>query len=292
MHLRGPWVRRVMWRRKSNSTIAAGGWLRDSTMPFDKTKRMGAGELTALLVSQRTAEPQDIEKQAFEALVRVQKTLGKAAHACVFAYSLGLLTFFNMLSALSASGMEIDKNGLSHVSLLLIGMSNLWLATSLTKTTYITTWFGWRLRSSGPPDRAAMMLRFPEAYPYFAYFQGMRGYPKNIWPKRSDLRQIPPVIFIALALIIFAVGATALNIALAVRVWESAYPSPWASRLTVAGSVVLSLLAVSIPRFDDFKARYGNYALSNLLTGMTPEKREAAHRRIALVRLRRDQAKS
>jgi hypothetical protein len=275
-----------MFGRQRTLSKAAGGWLRDTAAIIGKSKSMPDGELTALLISQQSRAVVHVEKEAFEALIRLRGSLAKASGASAVAYSIGLLTLSNMLSALSASGMEIERSAFGHVSLLLIGITNLWWATTFTKVCYITTWFGWRLKSSSPPDRAVMLLRFPDAFPYFVFFPGVRGYPKDIWPVRSGNYELAPLILIILGMLIFASGAIALNVALAVEVWLSDYPTPATARLTVAGSIVLSLLGLSIPRFNDFKVKYNHYGLTNLMTSMSAERKEVAHVRIATLRAR------
>ena len=275
-----------MSRNKRKYSTAAGDWLRDAESPIGKSKSIADGELTALLIAQQTQTAADIEKGAFEALLRLRDSLTKASGAAVVAYSIGLLTLSNMLSGLSASGMEIERNAFGHVSLLLIGVTSFWWATTFAKVCYLTTWFGWRLKSASPPDRAVLLLRFPEAFPYFAFFPGARGYPKNVWPARSEHYQVAALIFIVVAVLIFAVGGMALNIALAVQVWQSNYPTVAAAKLTVAGAIMLSLLGLSVPRFNELKIRYDHFGFAALLTSMSAERREVAHRRIAAARAR------
>jgi hypothetical protein len=278
-----------MLGKRKNHSRTAGGWLRDTAVPMSKTKRMADGEVTALLIGQG-APPEDLETEAFESLIRLRETLGKATGATVVAYAIGLLTLSNMLTGLSASGMEIERGAFGHVSLLLVGLTNFWWATTFAKASYIGTWFAWRLESAEPPDKAVMLLRFPEAFPYFAFFPGTRGYPKHVWPARSEIYQVISLVLIVAAVLIFAAGAMALNVALAIEVWRSGYPTPSAAKWVVAGSVVLSLLGLAVPRFNTFKVGYQHYGLTNLLSAMTPERREKAHRRLAAATARRPAA--
>lgn len=275
-----------MFGRKRKLTMAAGGWLRDPAAPLGKSKPMSDGEVTALLIGQQAGTSADIEKEAFEGLLRLRQSLAKAGGSLALAYAIGLLTLSNMLTGLSASGMQIERGGFGHVSLLLMGLANFWWATSFAKVCHITSWFGWRMKSADPPGKAVMLLRYPEAFPYFVFFPGARGYPKHIWPTRSQYDQIASIVLIVAAVLIFAVGAAALNLALAIEVWRSDYPTPAAAKLAVAGSTVLSLLGLAVPRFNDFKIRYDHYGLTSLLASMSAERQEAAHRRISSVTAR------
>lgn len=275
-----------MFGRKGKLTTAAGGWLRDPAAPLGKSKPMSDGEVTALLVGQHAGTSADIEKDAFDGLLRLRQSLAKAGGSLALAYAIGLLTLSNMLTGLSASGMQIERGGFGHVSLLLMGLANFWWATTFAKVCYVTSWFGWRMKSADPPGKAVMLLRYPEAFAYFVFFPGARGYPKHIWPTRAQFDQIASLVLIVAAVLIFALGAIALNVALAVEVWQSDYPTPAAAKLAVAGSTVLSLLGLAVPRFNDFKIRYDHYGLTSLLASMSPDRQEAAHRRIAAAKVR------
>jgi hypothetical protein len=179
-----------MFGRKGNLRTAAGGWLRDPTSPLGKSKPMSDGEVTALLIGQHAGTLADLEKHAFESLTRLRQSLAKASGSAALAYAIGLLTLSNMLTGLSASGMQIERGGFGHVSLLLMGLANFWWTTTFAKVCYITSWFGWRMKSADPPAKAVMLLRFPEAFPYFAFFPAARGYPKHVWPRRSGFYQL------------------------------------------------------------------------------------------------------
>jgi hypothetical protein len=275
-----------MLRRRGNDSVAAGGWVRETPASIGKSKKIGDGELTSLLVAQQARPVAEVEKAAFDALLRMQASLGKATGAVIVAYSIGLLTLSDMLSGLSASGMQIDRNAFGHVSLLLIGITSLWWAATHAKVSYVTTWFGWRLKNADAGDRAVMLLRFPEAFPLFSFFAAVRGYPRYVYPERSEYYQIASVILVLVAIIIFAAGAMAINVALAVEVWRTDHPTSATAKLTVAGAIVLSLLALAVPRFNDFKIRYHHYGLTELLGSMPPDRQEAAHRRLAAVTAR------
>lgn len=275
-----------MFGKKAKLVTAAGGWQRDPAALLGKSKDMSDGEVTALLVGRQGGAPEEIEKDAFEGLLRLRQSLAKASGSAALAYAIGLLTLSNMLTGLSASGMQIERGAYGHVSLLLMGLANFWWATTFAKVCYITTWFGWRMKSADAPGKAVLLMRYPEAFPYFHYFPGARGYPRHIWPERSEHYQLASVLLIVAAVIIFALGAAALNLALAVQVWRSDYPTPEAAKLVVAGSTVLSLLGLAVPRYNDLKLRYRHYGLTNLLASMPPDRQEAAHRRIAAVKAR------
>jgi hypothetical protein len=92
------------------------------------------------------------------------------------------------------------------------------------------------------------------------------------------------------AVLIFALGAVALNLVLAIEVWESDYPTPAAAKLAVAGSIVLTLLGAAVPRFNDMKIRYDHYGLTSLLASMSSDRQAAAHRRVAAVTARSAQS--
>lgn len=275
-----------MFRRKAKPLTAAGGWLRDPDAPLSKSKPLSDGQVTALLLGQHADSSADIEKDAFESLLRLRQSLAKASGSAALAYAIGLLTLSNMLTGLSASGMQIERGGFGHVSLLLMGLANFWWATTFAKVCYITSWFGWRMKSADPPRKAVLLLRFPEAFPYFVFFPATRGYPKHIWPVRSEYDQIASIVLIVAAVLIFALGAFALNLALAIEVWRSDYPTPAAAKLAVAGSAVLSLLGLAVPRFNDIRIRYHHYGFTNLLAAMPPDRQNEAYRRIAAVTAR------
>ena len=270
---------------KTESTHqAAGGWRRSPDEPLGKTRRLNDGELTQLLVGMTGEDVGKLRDAAYENLVKIQDDMGKAGGATFIASAFGLLVYEGALSGFSTGGLELDKLSFAHAALIAMSVTGLWLSILQTRSTYITSWFASAFKAAAPSERATLMLRYPAAFAYFQYMRGNRGYPPYVFPKREGYAQVVPIILILLALIVAVVGATALWIAVAVRVWESSYPSPLASKLTVIGCAIVGLLGTIAPRFTDLRRTYRHYGLSNLLGHMA-----AAHHPRAFYRITRAQ---
>jgi hypothetical protein len=217
--------------------------------------------------------------------------LAKAITASFIAAAFGLLVYEGALSGFSTGGMELDKLSFVHAALVGMSVTGMWTSMAQTRASYISSWFIARFERAPAGERAVLLLRYPAAFWYFQFMRGNRGYPAFIFPSRNSYAQLIPVFLILLVIVIGAIGATALWFAVALQVWHSTYPSPLASKATVVACGLISLLAVTAPRFGDRKRWYEHYGLSNLLTQMPEPRRPRAHWRIGQAQVRMGLAK-
>lgn len=266
--------------------MAAGGWTRDIESPFEKTRVMADGEMTALLLSQAPAATVFAALvEPYKELQKTQEQLSKAliAHMAANAFALGV--YSNAIETFSSSGMKLTAASFAHAALILLSVTGLWLTSLFTKSQYARSWIEYRFEASDAAGRAYLLLHFPAAFWYFRYAPGVRGYPRNIWPERSELWGLPSLFLMLAALAIVSVGGAALWVMIAIEVWNAAYPTPVAAKATVVVCVILAALAATAPRFG-VKRAYRLYSLPAVLASGDDAAKVRAHARIARARLR------
>ncbi len=277
-------------RLKAASRTAAGGWRRSTTNPFEKTRQISDGEMIALLVSQATRPDEDaLRNDAYKELLKLQDQQAKSLTTLVLAHAFGLLVYTGAVSGFSSGGLQLAKASFFHAALVLMSGSSLWFVAIFTKSQFVRTWFSHMLQAREPGERTVMMLRYPAAFWYFQFAASVRGYPRHVWPIRSQLWALLPVVLLLLVIILAAVGATALWIAVAIDVWGATYPTPAAAKATVIACGLLVTLASLAPRYSEAKRGYKHYGMSVALAAVGEGRRPLAHFRIARARMRLDE---
>jgi hypothetical protein len=274
-------------REKQRIWRAAAGWERRLDEPLLKSKKLTDGQAIDLLVSSTTDENESLRRTSYAALLVVQEQFSRAIWASLAAYAFALLVYEGIISKFSISGIEVADLSFAHIALVLMSGTGLWASAVSTKRGYIASWFDAQFDRSPPSDRARLLLTFPQAFFFFQFHPSIRGYPPNTFPSERKIITLLFPIVLLIALLMFLTGSLFLWVALAAHVWGSNYPSIFASRMTVIGCGLVSLVAWLSPRFDNtWRRRYRLYGLTQLIAGMDEARKKKAHARIVGARVR------
>lgn len=275
------------FKRKADDRIAGGGWRRSIADPLAKTKMISDGEMIGLLVSQAADHDRSgLPGDAYKELLKLQDQQAKALTTLVAAHAFGLLVYTGAVSGFSSSGLQLAKSSFSHAALVLMSGSSLWFVAAFSKLQFLKSWFSHMFMASAPGDRTVILLKYPAAFWYFQFTSGNRGYPRHIFPVRDALWSVLPLILLLLVIVLATLGATTLWIAVAIKVWGAAFPTPAAAKATVVACGLLMSLAGLAPRFGDLKRGYVHYGLTATLGAVREERRELARFRVARATLR------
>lgn len=245
------------------------------------------GEMIGLLIAQACEHDRSqLLADAYKELLKLQDQQAKALTTLVAAHAFGLLVYTGAVSGFSSSGLQLAKSSFSHAALVLMSGSSLWFVAAFSKLQFVKSWFSHLFKASSPGDRTVMLLRYPAAFWYFQFTAGNRGYPKHVFPVRDELWSVLPLILMLLILVLAALGATTLWIAVAIKVWGAAFPTPAAAKATVVACGLLMSLAGLAPRFGDGKRGYVHYGLTATLGAIRQERQELARFRVARATLR------
>lgn len=277
---------RFFQRGSHKGCEAAGGWQRTAKLSLTKFKRMNDGELLSLLVERGTVPAEQFDAAIYESLGKLQDQQTKSVASSLAAWSLALFAYLGLLKGVAAGGLEFAENSFGLVAIALVGPTTLWNSATFSKVSYLRAWFSWRFSSSSAGQRATLLLRFPGAFWFFSFLPSNRGFPRYVWPARTQLVQLLPLILVILAMLAYFVGAAALFLALANRVWLSQYPTAIIAQSTVIGSSMLLLLSGTSPFFSDFRRKYIHYGLVDRIGKLSPDDQKSAHRKIAEARMR------
>jgi hypothetical protein len=233
---------------------------------------MADGEVLALVLDGDGGSQSELQDVAYQSLLHVNSEKRFWLWALLLTYGLGVLSYFDVVTKLEPSGMEISTAVFDHLSLTLISLASLFYRFALAKTSYTQAWFSWRFKNASSAERAKMLLKYPEAMWPMNYIPHYRGWPKHMFPKRTSLPQLIYVILTLAAVGLYFAGANALWLALAYEVLLSDSVANLISYATVVASALVSLLAMFVPTFNDVPKTYEHFGLSDRLASARPER--------------------
>lgn len=262
-----------------------------SREPFYKTRKMNDGELISLLISSSDKRLDSFDSQAYDELKRLSDDLKKAQSILAIAYFAAMLSYFNVVSSVSASGIGISPSGIKHVILIFLSISILNTAQKGTKVTYTQSWFVQKFDDQSPSERARLLILYPEAFGVFKFIPYAIGLPRfvhhnsNIWA----IKNLALIILSLVTITAIVVAALSIWILLANAVWVSEFPIPLASKSLVIACGVFVTLAMLMPGFHSFRKSYQHYGMSDVITRIqdeNPDRAKHFHRMINEVRSR------
>lgn len=252
---------------------------------LSKVRSISDGELLHLLAPPGAIVADPASAEVYANLKDCAEQSEKAATLYLLATLLAVLAYFNVLEKASAGGLEVARAAFRPVALMAWSASALLLAARFARLAYVQQWFDRRFQSGNGNQRATLLLRYPRAFWYFAFYSGARQWPPDMFPKRMPVLQLVPILLMLAALGLWMVMAVALWVALAIDIWRAAFPSPLWAACTLVVSAILMMLAATGPQYG-WKRRYVHYGLSNLLQRLPEDRRQRAFLRIASVQQR------
>jgi len=259
-----------------------GRWNRTS---LSKSRSFSAGEMLHVLCDDSALKENKVNEELYGSLLKLTEHTQKAFALHLTAILLALLAYFDVLEKASAAGLEVTRAAFRPVALSMYSLSFFYFGVRMSKMSYLQAWFGHLFDTGNARTKAALLLRYPDAFWYFYFYSGARGYPKDLFPKRIPFQQIIPIFLIVALLLIAFVASIAIWLALASSVWRSAFPSAFWAGSTIFASGVLMLLGFTLPQ-NHGKREFVHYGLVNLLQRVPEEKRVRAFNRINAARRR------
>lgn len=256
------------------------GWVRSRADLVSKYKSLSDFEIVSMLIGQHGGLKEGDQNEIYKELQSLNGIVAKAFAASLTAFGICALSYAGGVETLSAVGMAVKKPAFAPLSLIAWTMANLWFSISFSKASQVAGWFEWLHKRAGAPERAYLMLRYPQAYWYFSYYRGARGFPNFIYPLKTGYAQLIPLLLIVVGLVAYMICALSLYGSLVVRVWNSGFPTVFLARLIAIGSVFLTALAGLTPISNQSTRPYRHHGLSGLLNRASPERKTRGYERI------------
>lgn len=257
-------------------------WERTKADYLTKRRKMSDGEIISIGVERAGIEISPLDERVYASLTALRANSSKHLAATMLAAVLSILSHFDGLTAISASGIEISKSIFSHFALVSLSITSAAFCITYCKQTYIQTWFNWKFKKGNSGEKAKLLLLYPEAFFHFSFLPINIGYPNFIQSNKGLFQQFISLLLVLLALIIYAIGSIALWIALALDVINSSGIGQWISIVTVIFCFLTVLIGWTAPFYADRKFEYRHHGLVNMLTKQNPEKLRESHLKILL----------
>jgi hypothetical protein len=265
----------------------ANGWWRESN-DFIKFKRLGDGEVTNLLVGKLLSDDVD---DIYQEIKELNDKKHSSFQALVASYAFAVVAFFGFSSSFEIAGLKFSVEIVPHVAIVLMNFASWSFSNVNSRLGYLTTYFEYLYFSQDSSGKAKFLLRYPQAIPPFLFARTIRGFPRHIqldrWPFWEN---------IALFGLLFAVFAGA-SVALAINiyglwlVWFSDFPSPFLSKGLVIAMLLSGFFVWANPTYTSLKRKYRHYGLSDTIVRLPEHRKQEYHRRIAVLRINREDAK-
>ena len=277
---RAPIFRRTLKREGAN------GWWRE-TNDFIKFKKLGDGEVISLLVGKLSTEALD---QIYEEVKTLSEKKHSSFQALVASYAFAVVAFFGFSSSFEIAGLEFSVEIVPHVAIVLMNFTSWSFSNVNSRLAYLTTYFEYLYFAHDSSGKAEFLLRYPQAIPPFLFARTVRGFPKHIqldrWPFWEGIAQIGLLI----AVFVGASVALAINMYGLWLVWNSNFPTPFLSKGLVISMLLSGFFVWANPAYTSLKRKYRHYGLSDTMVRLPESRKREYHRRIALLRAKREDA--
>ena len=247
---------------------------------------MGDGEVTSMLLGSRDDR---FLSAVYLELADLTNSRYKATAFLLASYAFALIIFSDASDSFSVLGVVMKSEAWPHIALAVISFFS-WRYSDLnSKISFAGTYLEYQFEKSSSARKAEFLLLFPKAFPAFQFNRTIRGFPIHVWPKNWPKWEgfaLKVMIVLALTLWIVPISIYFFGI---YQVWISAFPTTLYSKIYVVAVLIFGLLSVANPSFTSLKRRYVHYGLSNALSKLSEAKRQKWHKRIARLRIEREE---
>lgn len=201
------------------------------------------GELITKL-NPENIESSEFDDRVYSSLQQTKAESNKCLKYYILSLIIAIMAYFNVITNISNSGIEITPSIFDHVALIALSLSAGLYAVSYYKVSFLKSWFNEKYELGTPSQKANYLLLYPEAFVYIKFFPISIGSPEG-WHHKTIWPIITSILIILLSSITYLVSLLIIWLLLVYEVFISKDIPSYISYLTIFVSTLAVVSSIN-----------------------------------------------